>query len=151
MAVRQLPPWVGQSRGTAIGSLALLEPVAERTEGSFVERLGDRLMNAVGDSTAAVVGFMFVLNALVALSIIAASISPVLGALMVLIAVGWVVVVSIAGLAVHAHGDDASAWARYLLAALTVVGRITVVVMTIVTLIVLLYFVLAIVAAGRNG
>lgn len=151
MAVRQLPPWVGQSRGTAIGSLALLEPVVESEGGSFLDKLGDRLMNAVGDSTAAVVGFMFVLNALVSLSIIGASISPVLGALLVLIAVGWIVVVAVAGLRAHTHGDDAPAWARYLLAALTVIGRITVVVMIIVTVIVLLYIVLAIMVAGRDG
>jgi hypothetical protein len=151
MAVRQLPPWVGQSRGTAIGSLALLEPIVESEGGSFLDKLGDRLMNAVGDSTAAVVGFMFVLSALVSLSIIGASISPALGALLVLIAVGWIVVASVAGLRVHAHGDDAPAWDRYLLAAMTVIGRIIVVVMIVVTVLLLLYFVLAIVVAGRNG
>lgn len=151
MAVRQLPPWVGQSRGTAIGSLALLDPVEESGGGSFLEKLGDRLLNAVGEGTAAVFGFMFVLNALVAMSIIGASISPVLGAVLALIAVAWIVVGAVAGHLVHTRADDAPVWARSLVTALIVIGKITVIVMIVVSIIIILYLMLAIVAAGRDG
>ncbi len=150
MAARQLPPWVGQSRGTAIGSLALLDPVVDDAGGSFLEKLGDRMVNAVGEGPAAVVGFLFILNALVSLSIVGASISPVLGALLVLIAASWIALCGVAGFMVHTRADDAPLWARGLVVALLIIGKITVIVMIVVTVIILLYLVLAIMAAGSD-
>jgi hypothetical protein len=149
--MRQLPPWVGQSRGTAIGSLALLDPVEERGGGSFLEKLGDRLVNAVDGGTAAVWGFMSILSQVVALSLIGAIIAPALGAMLVLIAVAWIVVGAVAGYLVHTRADDAPAWARSLVTAMIVVGKITVILLIVASVIIILYLVLAIVVAGRDG
>lgn len=106
MAMRTLPHWYAQPRGTAITSLAVLDGDGGGDEGSFLSRLGDRLTNLVDGGPAAVIGFLVVLSMLMPLPAAGVN-TPWLAAVLSLIPIGFCAAACLAGLLVFREGEDA--------------------------------------------
>lgn len=151
MATRPSEPlWIGRRRGTNLSSLVAFPEPEPEPQGPFLGRLWDRLFNTVDGTTAAVIGFLTTMNAFTGMMVAAANVSPVAGVAAIVAAVLWALACARAGYLVKTRGEDAPEWARSLVGFLKVVGKVTVVMIIIISVLMLLYMVLAIVVAGRE-
>jgi len=153
MAMRTLPHWYAQPRGTAITSLAVLDGDGGGDEGSFASRLGNRLTNLVDGGPAAVIGFLVVLSMLMPLPAAGVN-TPWLAAVLSLIPIGFCAAASLAGLVVFREGEVAPPWASGLIAFLTITGKVAVVAFVVITVVTVVVMALAMLAgissAGRD-
>jgi hypothetical protein len=152
MAMRSLPHWYAQPRGTAITSLAVLE-ASDEDEGGFLPRLANRLTNLVDGGPAGVVGFLVVLSILATLPAAGAS-TPWLVATLSLIPIAFCAVAGGAGLLVYREGEGAPPWASGLVSFLIITGKVAVVFFVVVTVVTVVVMALAMIAgissAGRG-